>query len=96
MVTLTAKQAALLRYIAGYQAAHGYSPSYREMCDGVGIRSNQRIFEMVDALEERGAISRLPRKARAITINIPVPLPRAPDGAPLRVVNAAEMERGAR
>jgi SOS-response transcriptional repressor LexA len=86
MVPLTAKQAALLRYIAGYQAAHGYSPSYREMCEGVGIRSNQRIFEMVDALEERGAITRLPRKARSITLLVTVPLPRAPDGAPLRAV----------
>ncbi len=86
MVSLTSKQAALLRYIAGYQAAHGYSPSYREMCEGVGVRSNQRIFEMIEGLEERGAITRLPRKARAVTINIPVPLPRAPDGAPLRAV----------
>ena len=86
MVALTAKQAALLRFIAGYQAAHGYSPSYREMCEGMAIRSNQRIFEMVDALEERGAISRLPRKARSITLLVPVPLPRAPDGAPLRAV----------
>lgn len=86
MVALTAKQSALLRFIAGYQAAHGYSPSYREMCAGVGVRSNQRIFEMVDALEERGAITRLPHKARAITIRVHVLLPRAPDGAPLHAV----------
>ena len=86
MLTLTAQQAALLRYIAGYQEAHGFSPSVREMAAGTGTKSVNNIVRMLDCLEERRAIRRMCQRARSVQILVPVSLPRAPDGAPLRAV----------
>lgn len=87
---MTAKQLALLRYICGYQEAHGYSPSYAEMRDAMGLRSKSGIHRFLASMEERGLIA-LPTKRgtrwallpRAIEVLRPVPVPHAPDGAAL-------------
>lgn len=95
MMGLTEKQADLLRFIAGFQAARGYSPTFDEMADGLGLKSKGCVARLADGLEERKAIRRLPDRARAIEVLVPVSIPRAPDGGALRLVTAAEMARGA-
>lgn len=68
-VGLTRTQADLLGFIARYQTAHdGASPSFGEMAAELGHKSKAHIGEMLDALEQRGHIRRLPNKARAIEV----------------------------
>lgn len=89
MISPTARQMALLRFIAGYQEAHGYSPSYDECCRALGYgNSKQSINRIVRALAERGAIKWQPYRARAIEVLHKPAIPRAPDGEPLYFVEA--------
>jgi repressor LexA len=88
-VTPTPRQAELLRYIAGYQEAHGYSPSFREMAVVIGVNSLNKFQAIIDGLVWRGWLRRLPNRARAIELLTPVTIPRAPDGAPLYHIRVA-------
>ena len=66
---ITAVQQKLLRFIANYMSEHrGVSPTYSEMGEGIGLRAKSGIHRIVRWLEERGAIRRLPNRARAIEI----------------------------
>jgi repressor LexA len=88
MIGLTQRQADALRFIVGFQAAKGFSPCVAEIAVGIGNSplSKQSTREMLVGLEERGAIRRLPNRARAIEVIAPLPIPRAPDGEPLYFV----------
>lgn len=65
----TARMRELCAFIRQYQAVHDIPPSYEEMMHGVGLKSKSGIHRLITALEERGQISRLPGRARAITIH---------------------------
>lgn len=85
--SLTSRQQEALRFIIGYQAAHGgISPTYNEMGKGLGVKAKSNIHYLMRSLEERGAIRRLPRRYQAIEVVAHVPIPRAHDGAPLFTV----------
>lgn len=76
MMGLTAAQQRLLRFIAGYQAAHGgVSPSFAECARGMGWKSKGGVSEAICALEHRGAIRRLHNRERAIELLVPVSIP---------------------
>ncbi len=69
---LTPKQRKLLDFIVGYQHSHrGDSPSFTEMAAGIGLASKAPVHRLLEALEERGAIVRDRRRARAIRIVSP-------------------------
>jgi SOS-response transcriptional repressor LexA len=82
----------LLRFIQGYQEANEETPSFDKMRAGIGATSKSIVHHLLNALEERGYIWRTEkwkwggRSGRAIEILYPVPIPRAPDGAPLYFV----------
>lgn len=88
MISLTPRQADLLRFIQGYQEAHGgVSPSCDEMSRALGCKARSgHVFGMLLGLEERGHISRLPNRVRAIEILSPISIPRSPEGEPLYAV----------
>ena len=65
---LTKRQAALLRFIRSYTKEHGFSPSYDDMANGLGLNSKSPIHAMVIRLEQRGHIRRLAHRARAIEV----------------------------
>lgn len=69
---LTKQQQAVLVYIANHIEAHGVSPSYQEIMVGVGLKSKSRIYEMVKALKERGAIRKVGRKVRSLDVLVGV------------------------
>lgn len=80
----TQRQLALLRFIAGYLQAHdGVSPTFAECAAGVGLAGKSGTARLLDGLEERGLIRRLPGRTRAIELLVDVPVPQTPDGAPL-------------
>lgn len=68
MMGLTPRQAELLAFVREQIAQHGVSPSYDEIKDKLGLRSRGNVVRIVDGLIERGALSRLPGKARSLVI----------------------------
>jgi repressor LexA len=69
MFSQTHQQARLLSFIEGYQASNsGVSPSFEEMKDALGLKSKSGIHRMVQGLEERGLLRRIPNRARAMEI----------------------------
>lgn len=82
---LTPTQKRLLEFIDGYIQRHGFGPSTDEMRTALGKSSKGSIGVLVAALEERGFVRRLSKRARAIeVIRQPVtsPLPRDPRPVP--------------
>ena len=65
---LTKKQYELLMYIHQRVRETGVPPSFDEMKDALDLRSKSGIHRLITALEERGYIRRLEKRARALEI----------------------------
>lgn len=65
---LTAKQAQLLDFIKESIQATGSPPSFEAMASGVGLASKSGVHRLLGALEERGYITRMRHRARALSI----------------------------
>lgn len=65
---LTKKQHELLLFIDGHLRSTGFSPSFDEMKDALGLRSKSGIHRLISALEERGFLHRRHHRARALEI----------------------------
>ena len=65
---LTPKQYNLLMYVNKIIKETGCCPSFDEMKDAVGLRSKSGIYALLESLEERQFIKKLPHKARALEI----------------------------
>ena len=65
---LTRQQSALLRMIHDHVRDDGVPPSFEEMRVAIGLRSKSGVHRLITALEDRGFIRRLPRRARAIEV----------------------------
>lgn len=78
---LTKKQHELLLFIHNRLKKEGVPPSYEEMKDALGLHSKSGIHRLVNALEERGFLKRLPNRARAIEI-LRLPDALIPGGRP--------------
>lgn len=68
--TLTSKQQAILAFIQSYVAAHGFSPSVRDIQYGVGISAPSLTNYHVSSLERLGYIARERRMGRVVTRSI--------------------------
>ena len=65
---VTMKQHLVLEFVKKYCAEKGYSPSYQEIGDAVGIASKSGVKRMIDALVERGHLELMPRRARSLAV----------------------------
>jgi repressor LexA len=65
---LTRKQQELLTFIDQRLQADGVSPSFEEMKDALQLRSKSGVHRLINALEERRFIRRLPNRARALEV----------------------------
>jgi repressor LexA len=65
---LTKKQYELLMYIHQRVRETGVPPSFDEMKDALDLRSKSGIHRLITALEERGYLKRLEKRARALEI----------------------------
>jgi len=65
---LTPKQHKLLVFIDEFIKQNGHSPSFEEMKNAVGLKSKSGIHVLINSLEERGFIRKLPHKARALEV----------------------------
>jgi repressor LexA len=99
----TPKQLQILRLIYKYQQEHGFSPTYAELAEELGV-STITVFEHLEALERKNAIRRRRHEARSVEIiesnflrvqaerkTIPIKGVIAA-GAPLEVVDAGTEE----
>jgi SOS-response transcriptional repressor LexA len=65
---LTAHQSRTLNYLVGYQAQHGYAPSYDEIKAHLGIRSKSGVTRVIVELEDRKFIRHVAGRRRSIEI----------------------------
>ena len=65
---LTAKMQELLMFIHDRLTTDGVSPSFEEMKEALNLKSKSGIHRLIEALEERGYLERLPNRARALEI----------------------------
>jgi repressor LexA len=87
---LTRKQQELLGFIDERLKASGVSPSFEEMKEALSLRSKSGVHRLINALEERHFIRRLPNRARALEVlrlpeamkaAAPAPRPTLPEPA---------------
>ena len=72
------KMQAVLNYINEYNAENGYSPTVREICAKLHIKSTASAYYYLEKLKNEGLLSRSPNKNRAVSfkrsssVNIPL------------------------
>lgn len=64
----TKKQRELLSYIEGFIQEHGYSPSYREIMNGLSYTSVATVSLHVNSLIRRGHLRKRDRSARSLEV----------------------------
>ncbi|HSW73726.1 MAG TPA: hypothetical protein VLG71_01085 [Candidatus Limnocylindria bacterium] len=64
----TKKQKELLSFIEEFIKQHGYSPSYREIMDGLGYTSVATVALHVNSLIKRGHIKKRDNEARSLEV----------------------------
>ncbi len=62
------KMQAVLNYINEYNAEYGYSPTVREICAELNIKSTASAYYYIEKLTEGGHLSKSPNKNRAVNI----------------------------
>lgn len=91
---LTRKQHELLLFIDSYLRQSGFSPSFDEMKEALGLKSKSGIHRLISGLEERGFIQRRHNRARALEIlKLPDPVQAAPVPSGLNVIKGDFSQR---
>jgi hypothetical protein len=65
---LTQHQKSALDFIRGFVFEHGFSPSYGEIAQALGVAGKSQVHKTVHELVERGAIALLPNRSRSIQV----------------------------
>ncbi len=66
-MNLTPRQLRIYELVRSWRAQKGYSPTMQELADELGV-SKVTVFEHVQALVEKGVLSRNPNKARSLAL----------------------------
>lgn len=67
-VKLTKKQLAVLNFLEDFTEENGYSPSYREIMNGLGLTSVSAVAEHVENLVNKGVLKKVPGAARSLEV----------------------------
>lgn len=65
---LTKRQYQTLQFIKSFIKKNGFSPTYEEIAQGIGVAHKSRVFYLLRGLKERGAVSMLPNRQRTIRV----------------------------
>ena len=65
---MTPKQKEVFDFVKGFIDERGYSPSYEEIAEALGIKSKGWIFQTVSRLVEQGHLNRVDNRARSLSI----------------------------
>lgn len=68
MTTLTPRQQDILTFVTQFIGTHCYSPTIREITDGLGLPSTSHVAYILDRLQDAGYLTRQPIKARSIVL----------------------------
>ncbi|MCK1577852.1 hypothetical protein [Bradyrhizobium sp. 174] len=68
MMGLTERQAELVAFVRAQVKHRGIAPSYEEIREKMGLASKSGVCRLIDGLIERGALVRLPGKARSLSV----------------------------
>jgi len=80
-MSMTPRQKDTLDFIVGFQVDRGYSPTFKEIAEGIGVKSTGRIQTLVNALQDRGYITTRAGGRRTIEVLKTTPLQNLPVGA---------------
>lgn len=67
-IKLTKKQTLIIEFISNFTEINGYSPSYREIMDGIGIKSVSAVAEHINNLVNKGVLKKTPGDARSLEV----------------------------
>lgn len=67
-MSITERQQSVLDFIKKFQREHGYSPTQREIQEGMGFKSSNAPVNHLSALERKGFIRRTPWVQRSIVV----------------------------
>lgn len=68
-IKLTKKQTLVYDFIAEFiKNNDGKSPSYRDICTGIGLSSVSAVAEHIDNLVKIGALRKVPGEARSLEV----------------------------
>lgn len=68
-IKLTKKQTLVYNFISDFiKTNDGRSPSYRDICAGLGLSSVSAVAEHVDNLVKLGALRKIPGEARSLEV----------------------------
>lgn len=65
---LSKKQKDVLDFITNYINGRGYSPSYSEIAEALGLSSKSTVFKHIQSLTERGFIKNIQGKKRTLQV----------------------------
>src|SRR5512135_177867 len=68
LMALTRRQRQVYDFIAGFVQAHGYSPSFEEIGDGLGLSSLATVHKHISNLEKKGLLRRDYNRSRSIDV----------------------------
>ena len=71
MARTTDKRERILEYITQFTRENGYSPSVREICEGVGLASTATVHYHLNALPDRLPIGKIP-VVGVVTAGVPI------------------------
>jgi len=67
-MALTRRQKQVYDFLAGFVEKHGYSPSFEEIGEGLGLSSLATVHKHVSNLEEKGLLKRDYNRSRSIDL----------------------------
>lgn len=67
-MSLTRAEASILEAILAFKLVHSYPPTVRELAEVCGFSSPSTVQHHLDALEDKGYITRSPTKPRTIAV----------------------------
>lgn len=65
---MTKRQFEVLKFIDDFLYTKGYSPSFQEIADGVGLKSKSNVHRIIQALLKDNKIRMKPARARNIEV----------------------------
>lgn len=68
MIELTPRQQEVLDFIIKFKEERGYSPSFREIANGLNIKSTRGAADHIAVLEKKGYITRDAGVMRSIRV----------------------------
>ena len=86
MEELTRGERKIFDFIVDYQRKYSFPPSFREICEAFGFKSNRTVQNYLSILERKGYITLHPGKKRSIRILVPLGIPvvgSIPAGSPI-------------